>query len=66
MPAACSTCLYSRSTTFSDLVRSTVFMSEPLVYHNLVSVSSIERHVMAKIQTRKVTEFTVTQTKKAA
>jgi hypothetical protein len=37
-----------------------------LVYHNLVSVSSIERHIMAKIQTRKVTEFSVTQTKKAA
>ena len=37
-----------------------------LVYHNLVSVSSIDRHVTSKIQARKVTEFTVKQTRKAA
>ena len=37
-----------------------------LVYHNLVSVSSIERHIMSKVQLRKVAEITVTSVRNAA
>jgi hypothetical protein len=37
-----------------------------LVYHNLVSVSSIERHIMSKVHLRKIAEITVTSVRNAA
>jgi len=37
-----------------------------LVYHNLVSVASIERHIMSKVKLRKIAEIPTTPVRNAA
>jgi len=37
-----------------------------LVYHNLVSVSSIERHIMSKVEIRKIAEIPTKPVRNAA